>query len=564
MIALASLSPRSWVRGATSVAVPHVTAITQVTHDGYRKDNLLAGDSQIFVTEMPESNRVVARVTLPDSSRSLVASPFSSMQALDLSADHSKLLVSAKKESGDNELWVVPVSSGSPEPVGGLNGRDASWSADGKSLVYSKGHSLYLASATGAHERLLYKANGSVFAPRFSPNAQKIRFSVSDAEKGATSLWEVGKDGSQPHALLSDWPFHATACCGSWTSDGRYYIFQARQTVANTGLVLNVLWALSESKADVSAAAPIPLTVGPMSFGNPSVSRDGKNIWAIGVQPAVGIVKYEPHKKKYVDVIPGVSATDLQYSQDGKWVAYVTIPEGTLWRARANGKDQLQLTQAPDRAALPQWSPDGKQIAFAGMAPAGSWKLYRIPADGGDAKPLCSENGSQIDANWSSDGTQILFGDWLGDAGGLSIRLLDLKSNKIETIAGSKGFFSPRWSPNGQYIAAISPDSTTLMLFNFQTQKWTSWLKETAGTVSYPVWSNDSQYLYFDDLVNGAEAIRRINVDGSQPELVYEMPTIERYPGPFGFWSGRAPDGSWMVAQDRSTQEVYQLSMELP
>ena len=31
-----------------------------------------------------------------------------------------------------------------------------------------------------------------------------------------------------------------------------------------------------------------------------------------------------------------------------------------------------------------------------------------------------------------------------------------------------------------------------------------------------------------------------------------------------GPWSGRAPDGKWMFVRDRSTQEVYQLSLELP
>ncbi len=564
MVALASLSPRSWVRGATSVAAPHVTAITQVTHDGYRKDGLLAGEAQLYVTEMPESNRVVAKVMLPDSSRSVVASPFASMQALDLSPDHSKLLVSAKKESGDTELWTLPVSSGSPERVGSLNGRDASWSADGKNLVYAKDHSLYLASAAGAHERLLYKASGSVFAPRFSPSAQKIRFSVSDAEKGTTSLWEVGRDGSHPHELLKDWQFNSTACCGNWTADGRYYIFQARQTVPNTSLVLNSLWAMSESKTDENGASPIPLTGGPMSFGNPSVSHDGKNIWAIGVQPSVNVVKYEPRRKKYVEVIPGLSATDLEYSEDGKWVAYVSIPDGTLWRARANGKDRLQLTQAPDRAALPRWSPDGKQIAYARLAPGLSWKLSIVPADGGESKEMFPESGSQIDANWSADGSKLMFGDYSHNTGGLSIRILDFKTGKVDVVPGSKGLFSPRWSPNAQYIAAISPDNTTLMLYDDQTMKWSTWLKETAGTVSYPVWSANSQYLYFDDLVNGAEAVRRVQVGSSEPELVFELPTIERFPGALGAWSGRAPDGSWMVVEDRSTQEVYQLSMELP
>ncbi len=37
---------------------------------------------------------------------------------------------------------------------------------------------------------------------------------------------------------------------------------------------------------------------------------------------------------------------------------------------------------------------------------------------------------------------------------------------------------------------------------------------------------------------------------------------IERYLGPFGIWSGRAPDGSWMFVSDRSTQEVYSLRID--
>src|SRR5579872_7269100 len=71
------------VSGAASGPVPRVTAITQVTHDGYRKTNLLADDSQLYVTELPASDRVIAKVTLPGSDRSVMPSPFASLQALD-------------------------------------------------------------------------------------------------------------------------------------------------------------------------------------------------------------------------------------------------------------------------------------------------------------------------------------------------------------------------------------------------------------------------------------------------------------------------------------------------
>jgi hypothetical protein len=55
-----------------------------------------------------------------------------------------------------------------------------------------------------------------------------------------------------------------------------------------------------------------------------------------------------------------------------------------------------------------------------------------------------------------------------------------------------------------------------------------------------------------------------VKVGDSQPELAFVLAPFDRYLGALGTWSGRAPDGSWMFVRDRSTQEVYQLSLELP
>src|SRR5450631_741492 len=553
-------------RGAASVPAAKVTSITQITHDGFRKTHLLASDSQLYVTEVPAAQRVIAKVSLPESNRSLVASPFSNLQALDLSPDHTKLLVAPiQAGSSDDEFWTLPVAAGSPERIGKLAGRDAAWSADGQHLVFSKGSVLCLAAANGTQVHELYTATGSVFGPHFSPDGKRIRFTVSDAASNTTALWEVAQDGSNPHALLANWQYASTACCGNWTADGRYYIFQASQNLPNTSTTLTALWALPESApAADNSTGIVRLTSGPMSFGNASLARDNTKMWAIGVQPAGEVVRYDRGSKKFIPVIAGVSATDLAFSSDGKWVTYVAIPEGTLWRSRANGSDRLQLTSAPEQAALPVWSPDGKQIAFVGLKSGQSWKLYLVPTAGGTPQEVLTESGSQIDANWSADGSQLMFGDFNHDQGGLSIRILDLKTHQIEKVPGSDGLFSPRWSPNGRYIAAISPDNTTLKRYDFQTQTWSNWLLESAGTVSYPVWSADSKYLYFDDLVNGDESIRRIKVGDSQPELAFVLAALDRYPGALGTWSGRAADGSWMFVRDRSTQEVYQLSLELP
>jgi Tol biopolymer transport system component len=563
IVALTGALSGNRARGS-ALASPRVTSVTEITHDGITKTSLLSDDSNLYVTEWPAARHVIAKVSLQRSDRSLLASPFSNLQALDLSPDHTRLLVSPMQGgSVNNEFWTLPLGSGSPERVGTVTGRDATWSRDGRQLVFGKGPALYLASTSGAQVQELFTANGSVFAPRFSPDGQRIRFTVGDAAQNQTSLWEVNRDGSNPHALLSNWQYSSTACCGNWTPDGRYYIFQSTQSSPTT---VTTLWASPDSAraGDTGALSVAPLTSGPMSFGNVSPAGDNKNIWAIGVQPAGEAVKFDADQKTFVSLVGGVSGTDLDFSSDGKWVTYVAIPDGTLWRCRADGSDALQLTSAPERAALPHWSPDGKQIAYVRLQPGQQSKISVIPAGGGAPQDLLRESRNQNDANWSRDGSRIMFGYYVHDVEGLNIRVVDVKTHKAETVPASEGLFSPRWSPNGRYIAALSPDFTTVMLFDFKNRKWSKWLSEPAGAVSYPVWSADSERLYFDDLVTDEESIRQVKVSESHADRVFALQGIERYPGPFGLWTGRAADGSWMFVRDRSTQEVYRLAVELP
>jgi len=533
-----------------------VKSVTQVTRDGVSKTNLLADESNLYVTEWPAARHIVAKVSLPDANRSVISNAFPNVQALDVSPDHSKLLISPMMSGGDNEFWVLPVNAGSPARLGDLTGRDAAWSSDGKSLVFSKGPELYIANADGSAAHEIFTADGSVFAPRLSPDGKRIRFTVGITAQNVTSIWEVGRDGSNPHPVLGNWQGGSTACCGTWSADGRYYIFQVTQSAPTA---VTTLWALLESGP---MGTPVQLTNGPMSFGNAALARDNSKIWAIGVKPAGEAVKYDADKKTFVPLLASASATDLDYSSDGKWVTYVALPDATLWRCRADGSEQLQLTHAPERTALPHWSKDGSRIAYVSMWPGKQSKISLISPAGGTPEDMLKEDRGQIDANWSAEGNRIMFG-YLHDAG-LDIRVIDLKTHKVTPVPDSAGLFSPRWSPNERYVAALSPDFTKVMLFDYQTGMWTIWLNEPAGAVSYPSWSADSQYLYFDDLVTEEESIRRVKVGEYRAERVFKLEGIERYPGPFGLWSGRTNDGSWMFVRDRSTQEVYQLAVDLP
>ena len=538
-------------RAAQPTNTPKVLAVTQITEDGLNKASLLSDGSLLYINESRGGQHLVARVSLKTAGRTVLPTTLTNLQALDISSDHKNILVSSTQNASNaNELWSLPTAAGKPMRLGELTARDAAWSPDTHILAFAKGSDLYAANADGSSAQKLFTAEGSVFAPRLSPDGQRIRFTVGDAAAGSTAIWEINIDGSHAHRLLTNWANASAACCGIWSGDGRYYIFQVTQGTLTT------LWTLAES-----SDTPVQLTNGPISFGNLAGSQDKNNIWAIGVKPVGETVIYKD--EKLATLLGGIAATDVDFSADGKWATYVSIPERELWRCRADGSERLKLTSPPERAALPRWSPDATQIAYVSSLPGQATKIVLAPRDGGPSRDLLHENRSQIDANWSADGSLIMIGSFAQDKE-KNIRVVDLRTGQVNVVPGSEGIFSPRWSPDGKYIAALSPDFTKVLLFDYATNKWSTWLSEPAGAVSYPLWAADSKSLYFDDLVTGVESIRSAKLGENKTEIVFTLPTFERFPGPFGLWSGRTPDGSWMFVRDRSTQEVYQLLVSLP
>ena len=181
----------------------------------------------------------------------------------------------------------------------------------------------------------------------------------------------------------------------------------------------------------------VALTQGPISFGNASPDSDNKTIWALGVQPKGEAVRYDAATKKFVPLVSGVSATDLDFTKDGKWVTYVSIPEGALWRARANGQEKLQLSSRrrnEPRCRTGRRMESGSR--FVSMVPGEPSKISIISVDGGKAEPIAHDNHNQVDANWSDDGSKIMFGCYVHDSTELNIQIVDLKTHEVKKIPG--------------------------------------------------------------------------------------------------------------------------------
>jgi len=124
--------------------------------------------------------------------------------------------------------------------------------------------------------------------------------------------------------------------------------------------------------------------------------------------------------------------------------------------------------------------------------------------------------------------------------------------------------FSPRWSPDGRHIAAVTTHRS-LMLFDLSTQKWTEAFGSEMG---WEQWSHDGRYIYFLDYNPGQGfhyRVVRLRLSDGKIENIVDVQNVGRLTtGSFAAWFGLAPDDSLLFARDISTQEIYALEVDWP
>jgi Tol biopolymer transport system component len=311
---------------------------------------------------------------------------------------------------------------------------------------------------------------------------------------------------------------------------------------------------------------PAQLTTGPLQFGNPLPSPDGKSLFVTGIQPRAELVRYDAKSGNFVPFLDGISAGDVDFTRDGQWVTYVSYPDGVLWRSKPDGSSRLQLTYPPMQAALAHWSPDGQQIAFSGLMPGKPWQVYLISKDGGSPQALTAEAAQDTDPTWSPDGATLAFGHHDSvNPDQTFIDLIDLKTHQISQVAGSQRIFGPRWSPDGRYIIAITDvDNAQLMLYDVKAASWHP-IKIPAHFFGYLSWSPDSSSVYFDTVTSGA-AYYRLRIRDSKVEKIADLSKLRKFPNQFGpgVWTGLAPGETLLIPRDISTWEIYALDLEYP
>jgi Tol biopolymer transport system component/DNA-binding winged helix-turn-helix (wHTH) protein len=534
---------------------PRILGFTQITSGGkVHQLGALVTDGQRLYFQASDRNRVaLAEVSVSGGDSVLIPTPFQNTFLGDIAPDGSSIMISSFEGTGkQGPIWLLPLPAGSPRPLATMV-YSAVWSPDGRRLLFADGADLYEANPDGSDARKLATLSTPISDPRISPDGRKIRVTLEDVKTASSELWELNRDGSQPHPLLPNWDDSPHECCGRWTPDGRYFLF------ANLRDGRSSLWALSERRSWIQPRAkPVQLTNGPLDFWLPVPSKDGKKIFAMGGLPRSEVLQFDG--RSFVPFLGGVSASDLAFSADGKRVAYVSVPERTLWSTRIDGSDRIQLSDPSGmEAALPRWSPDGSQIVFMARTLNSDWRAHLVAANGQGLRELIPGATAGFDPGWSPDGKSIVLAQ--GDLGMTSnkIDILDLETGKVSPVPGGENFFGPRWSPDGRYIAAATTDSQALMLFDRTNQKWTELARMGIG---YPSWSHDGQYLYFDSILTADPAFFRVRISDRQLERLASLKDIHRLWGVFGEWSGLGPGDSLLVTRNIGSPEIYALEWQ--
>jgi Tol biopolymer transport system component/predicted Ser/Thr protein kinase len=548
------------------IAQPRVTGSTQITHDNIPFCCMVSDGTRVYFAESdPDTGRAVLKqVSIKGGDSTPIATTLENVYPLSISRDRSELLVAAGGTASiDQSLWVLPLPSGSARRVGNVLVDDggANWSPDNKRIAFAKGADLWVANSDGSSPVRLLTVRGHVEGMSFSPDANRIRFSVVNPQDNTRALWEVAADGSHAHALLPGWHNPPNESGGAWTPDGQYYSFvSTTDGTASTNLFSS---PDSASFFHKSSAKPTQLTFGPLSFYMGTVTPDGKHLLVAGYDSRGELERYDTGAKQVVAYLGGISATQVAFSKDGKWIAYVSLRDFALWVSRIDGTGKLQLTYPPDGTALPRWSPDGTKVAFMSAKTGKPWKIFAISAQGGTPEELLPQDTSESDPGWSADGTRLVFSRLPDSANASDIRILDVNTRQVAVLPGSSGLFSPRWSPDGRYIAALdfARRSTKLYLYDFHTGKWSQWANDPKG-MNYPEWTADSHFVQYQTA--DVPDYNRVKVGSGEIQTLFAIKNENPYATNIGTWSSITPDGSMMYTRDVSTQEIYMLDVDFP
>ncbi len=295
----------------------------------------------------------------------------------------------------------------------------------------------------------------------------KIAFD-SDRHGGDLDIWTMNPTGGNLDNLTRN--SDGEDARANWRADGRKIVFESdRETPTNPAVpgLGGPDFEVFVMNADGSNQTQI--TFNEFDDEDAAWSPDGKKIvFARDFAPVRGELDYDVLTmtaagtgERNLTNSPGVMDRQPNWSPTGRQIAFASAPDADsnndIYKMRPNGSDRTQLTIDALDNESPNWSPDGTRIAFNSDDPVSqeNFEVYTMRAGGGDVTRLTfNEAGDGLPA-WSPNGRKIAFAS--NRAGSPDIHTMHAHGRNQVNLTNRDAFdYAPDWQPRKHHSRAVS------------------------------------------------------------------------------------------------------------
>ncbi|GAB4423525.1 MAG: hypothetical protein Fur0044_21540 [Anaerolineae bacterium] len=219
------------------------------------------------------------------------------------------------------------------------------------------------------------------------------------------------------------------------------------------------------------------------------------------------------------------------WSPDGKLIAWSSTRDGNreIYVMQSDGSEIRRLTNDAGDDTWPDWSPDGTMLAFTSERD-GNEEIYVMNAAGSNLRRLTNSPADETMADWSPDGSRLLFRS--DQAGNRDIFVMNADGSNVIGLTTDPAHDSrPRWSPDGTLIVwtAERDGNREIYVMNSDGSEVRR-LTDNPADDDGPVWSPDGQTLLWYSDRSGDTEIYAMTLDGGQVRRLTNNPGDDLLP----------------------------------